>query len=86
MIRSCLCYYSDEYLHIKGNIAIPNTGTATASNNADNKVIFKNCVPFTHADYANDILYNEYYQAVGAANNVIDFPADKNSNILFKFK
>ena len=45
MIRSHLCYCSDEYIHVKGTITIRNT---TAANNANKKVIFKNCAPFTN--------------------------------------
>ena len=32
---------------IKGAVAVLNTGTTAAPNNVDQKVIFKNCVPFT---------------------------------------
>ena len=55
--------YSDIIIHAKRTIAVPNTGTAAASNNR-NKKIFKNCVPFTNhkseknnaeADGAHDI-------------------------------
>ena len=35
MLRSSLCDYSDEYIVVK------------APNNADKKVIFKNCTPIT---------------------------------------
>ena len=45
MIRSNLCDYSDEYIHVKGTITIPNSA---AENNANKKVIFKNCAPFTN--------------------------------------
>ena len=30
-----LCGYSDTYIHVKGTITIPNTGTAVAPNNGD---------------------------------------------------
>ena len=43
MITSNLCDYSDEYIHVKRTITIPNTA---AANNANKKVIFKNCAPF----------------------------------------
>ena len=49
MLRSSLCDYSDAYILVKGNIAVNNTATADAdANNANKKVIFKNCVPFTN--------------------------------------
>ena len=49
MLRSSLCDYSDVYILIKGNISVNNTavGGATA-NNANKKIIFKNCAPFTN--------------------------------------
>ena len=65
MIRSSLCGYSDAYLHVKGTIPIPNLATAgAAANNANKKVIVKNCDPFkncmseinnTQSDNAHDI-------------------------------
>ena len=64
MIRSNLYDYSDAYIHIKETITVPNTGTATAPNNRNKKVIFKKCAPFTnyigeinktHVDDAYDI-------------------------------
>ena len=39
MIRSNLCDYSDAYMHVKGTITVPNTGTATAPNSRDNSNI-----------------------------------------------
>ena len=56
--------YSDAYIHVKGTITVPNTGTAAAPNNRNTKVIFKNCASFTnskreindtHLDDAHDI-------------------------------
>ena len=44
MLRSSLCNYCDTYI---GTIAVPNTGTATALNNRNKGVVFKNCAPFT---------------------------------------
>ena len=48
MIWSNLCDYNDAYIHIAGTLTIPKTGTAAAPNNADKKVIFKNCTSFTN--------------------------------------
>ena len=45
---SSLCDHSDTYLIVKRNISVNNTEDADAdANNTDNKVIFKNCAPFT---------------------------------------
>ena len=38
MIRSNLCHYSDVYIHVKGTMTFPNTGTAAAPNNRNKKV------------------------------------------------
>ena len=49
MLRSSLCNYSDAYILAKGNISVDNTaGAGAAANNANKKVIFKNCAPFTN--------------------------------------
>ena len=62
-VTSVIIKYSHIIIHAKRTIAVPNTGTAAASNNR-NKKIFKNCVPFTNhkseknnaeADGAHDI-------------------------------
>ena len=48
MLRSSLCDYSDAYILVKGIITVANTAAPGATaNNANKKVIFKNCVPFT---------------------------------------
>ena len=48
MLRSSLCDYGDAYILVKGNISVNNTAAeGVAVNNADKKVMFKNCVPFT---------------------------------------
>ena len=47
--RSSLCYYSDAYVLVNGNITVNNTAAdGVAANNANKKVIFKNCAPFTN--------------------------------------
>ena len=46
MIRSSLCDHSDAYIHVKGTITVPNTAAdGAAVNNANKKVMFKNCAP-----------------------------------------
>ena len=46
MLRSGLCDYNNAYILVKGNIIIAQE-TAAAPKNANKKVIFKNCAPFT---------------------------------------
>ena len=47
ILRSSLCDYSDTHILLKGNITVNNTANAcAAANNANKKVIFKNCAPF----------------------------------------
>ena len=47
MLKSNLCDYSDAYILVKGTITVNNTAAASADvNNANKKVIFKNCAPF----------------------------------------
>ena len=49
MLKSSLCDYSDVYIFVKGTIAVNNiAATGTDANNANKKVIFKNCAPFTN--------------------------------------
>ena len=48
MVKSSLYDYSDAHIHVKGTITVNNTAAADAdANNANKKVIFKNCAPFT---------------------------------------
>ena len=49
MLWSSLCYYSDAYILVKGNISLNNTAAdGAAANNTDKKVIFKNSALFTN--------------------------------------
>ena len=50
MLKSSLCDYSDAYILVKGTVTVYNTAAAAAAavNNANKKVIFKNCAPFTN--------------------------------------
>ena len=49
MLRSSLSDYSDAYILAKRAITVTNIAAATvAANNVDEKVIFKNLVPFTN--------------------------------------
>ena len=65
MLKSSLCDYGDAYTLAKRTITVPNTaGEDADANNADKKVIYKNCAPFinfiseiynTQVDNAKDI-------------------------------
>ena len=49
MLKSSLCDYRDAYILVKGTITVNNTGAADAdANNTNQKLIFKNCAPFTN--------------------------------------
>ena len=49
MLKSSLCDYSDVYILAKGTISVNNSAAqVAAANNANKKVIFKNCAPFTN--------------------------------------
>ena len=49
MLKSSLCDYSDAYILVKGTISVNNTAAdGAAANNANKKVIFKNCASFTN--------------------------------------
>ena len=49
MLKSSLCDYSDAHILVKGTITVDNTAAAdTDANNANEKIIFKNCAPFTN--------------------------------------
>ena len=49
MLKSSLYDYSDAYILAKETITVNNTAAADAdANNTNNKVIFKNCAPFTN--------------------------------------
>ena len=49
MLKSSLCDYTDAYILVKGTITVNNAAAqGPAANNANKKVIFKNCAPFTN--------------------------------------
>ena len=49
MLKSSLCDCSDAYILVKGTISVNNTAAqGVSANNANKKVIFKNCEPFTN--------------------------------------
>ena len=77
MLRSSLYDYSDAYILVKGNITVNNTAAAgAAANNANKKVIFKNCVPFTNciSKIKNTQIDNaEYIDIVKPMYNLIEY-------------
>ena len=49
MLKSSLCDYSDAYILVKGTITVNDTSAAgAAANDTNEKVVFKNCAPFTN--------------------------------------
>ena len=48
LLRPSLYDYSDAYILVKRNITVNNTVSAATDPNNRNKVIFKNCAPFTN--------------------------------------
>ena len=61
MLKCSLCDYSDAYILVKGTISVNNTAAQGAAvNNANKKVIFKNCAPFTNciSEINNTQIYN----------------------------
>ena len=72
MLRSSLCDYSDAYILVKGNITV----NSSAANNANKKVIFKNCARFTNfiSKINNTQIENaEYIDVVIPMYNLIEF-------------
>ena len=54
MLKSSLCDYSNAYILAKGTITVRNPVAAEAvANNANKKVIFKNCAPFKCRQYTS---------------------------------
>ena len=77
MLRSSLCDYSDAYILVKGNITVNNAAAAGAAvNNTNEKVIFKNCAPFTNciSKINNTQIDNaEYIDIVMPMHNLIEY-------------
>ena len=77
MLRSSLCDFSDAYILVKGNITVNNTaGAGAAANNANKKVIFKNCAPFIKciSKINNTQIDNaEYIDIVMPSYNLIEY-------------
>ena len=85
MLRSSLCDFSDAYILVKANITVNNTaGAGAALNNANEKSIFKNCVPFTNCiSKINNTQINnaEYIDIVMPMYNLIGYSHNYSKNI-----
>ena len=76
MLRSCLYDYRDAYMLVKGNISVSNTAAeGAAANTADEKVIFKNCAPFTKciSKINNTQIDNAEYLDIVMGCNLIEY-------------
>ena len=77
MLRSSLCDYSDAYILVKGNKSVNNTADENANaNNANKKVICKNCASFTnYISKINNTQINnaEYAHIVMPMYNLIEY-------------
>ena len=77
MLKSSLCDYSDTYIFVKGDITVDNTAAAAAAaNNTNEKIIFKNCAPFTDgkSEINNTQVDNaEYIDIVMPMYNLIEY-------------
>ena len=77
MLRSSLCDYSDAYILAEGNITVNNTAVdGAAANNANKKVVFKNCAPFTNCISKinnTQIDHAEYTDIVMPIYNLIEY-------------
>ena len=77
MLRSSLCDYSDAYILVEENISVNNTAAGgAAANNTNEKVIFKNCAPFTNCiSKINNTLINnaEYIDIVMPMYNLTEY-------------
>ena len=77
MLRSSLCDYGDAYILVKRNVTVNNTAAhGAAANNTNEKVIFKNCAPFTNciSKTNNTHIHNaEYIDIVMPMYNLIEY-------------
>ena len=77
MLKFSLCDYSDACILVKGNITVNNiAGAGAAVNNANKKVIYKNCVPFTNCISKinnTQIDHAEYIDTVMPTYNLIEY-------------
>ena len=91
MLGSSLCYYSNAYILVKGNIKVNNTAAGAAVNNTNKKVIFKICAPFTNciSKINNTQIDNaEYIDIVMSMYNLIEYSDNysKTSGSLWRYR
>ena len=67
-----MCDYSDTYILVKGTIAVVKE-TAAAPNSSNEKVIFKNCAPFTSWIKQNKRYCNRWCSFSNTMYNVIEY-------------
>ena len=91
MLRSSLCDYSDAYILVKANITVNNTAVdGAAANNTNEKVIFKDCAPFTNciSKINKDIDHANYIDIVMPMYNLVEYSDDnyaKTSGSLWQY-
>ena len=91
MLRTSLCDYNDVYILVKGTITVANAAAARAdANNANKKVIFNICSPFTSciSRINNTKIDNsQYNDAVMPMYNLIEYSNiySEASGILFQY-
>ena len=90
MLGSSLCYYSNAYILVKGNIKVNNTAAGAAVNNTNKKVIFKICASFTNciSKINNTQIDNaEYIDIVMPMYDLIEYSDNysKSSGSLWKY-
>ena len=93
MLKWGLCDHSDAYVLVKGSVTVPNTAAteaAIATNNANEKVIFKNGAPSTDciSEIYNTQIYNsEHLDVVRPKYNLIEYSNNysKTSEILWEY-
>ena len=91
MLRTIFCDYSDAYLLLKGIITVANTAVAgQVANNANKRVIFKNCVPFTSCIrriYNTWVDYAQYIDVDMPVYNSIEYSDNysKTSGIVWQY-
>ena len=89
MLRPSLCDYSDAYILVKGTITVAQE-TAAAPNNANKKVLFKNCVQLNNcSSRVNNMLIDDAHDidVVMPMYNLIKYSDNysKTSGILLQY-
>ena len=93
ILKSSSCDHSDAYVLVKGAITVLNMAVADAAaavNNANKKVIFKNCVSFNGciSEINNTQLYNaKHFDRVTTMYNLIEYSDNclRTSGLVWKY-